>query len=415
MRQRNIQQLIHYFESGVKQCDSVFYMGLELEHFVVDAQERPVSYSGEHGIGQLLKKMAPLYAEKRYSGDHLVGLSRKDADISIEPAGQLEISISPQCDPGEVLRIYKQFYDECNSILSEWGYHLLERGYLVKGKAAQQELIPKKRYEFMDKYFSKIGSDGCCMMRGTAATQVSIDYSSEADCMRKYWASYCLWPFLECLAANTPIYEDAINDNPLQRSRIWQNVDAKRTDFPVSEDLGQMNFASYAKFVYEVPLIVANIGGDECYVEQSAEYLYANTLMTDREIEHVLSMVFPPVRLKKFIEIRYADSLPIKEAIGYMLLLKGLLSDPVPVLEWLSKMQIRSQKDVEEIVEEIYRSGMQATVRGRKLGEILQELIDMAKQCLTQSEKEYLVPFIERGMNNGYKRQNANECFSRVL
>ncbi len=44
--------------------------------------------------------------------------------------------------------------------------------------------------------------------------------------------------------------------------------------------------------------------------------------MTEEEIEHMLSMVFPDVRLKNYIEIRMADSLPKEEAFAYTALIR---------------------------------------------------------------------------------------------
>ena len=58
---------------------------------------------------------------------------------------------------------------------------MVTAGYQPASKVETLSLIPKERYRFMDRYFEKIGPYGRQMMRGTAATQVSIDYFSEED------------------------------------------------------------------------------------------------------------------------------------------------------------------------------------------------------------------------------------------
>lgn len=46
--------------------------------------------------------------------------------------------------------------------------------------------------------------------------------------------------------------------------------------------------------------------------------------MTRKQVEHAVSMQFPDVRLKTYLEIRPADSMPIPYVIAYAALIKGL-------------------------------------------------------------------------------------------
>ena len=394
--QRNIEAIATYLKAGCKSRGNAFKMGLELEHFVLNASDEPVSYSGFHGIEELLQRLEPWYDKKISSQGHLIGLERQGTAISIEPAAQLEISITPQDNAEAVFQIYYDFYRECNEVLQEWGYHLAEIGYLPKGKAKERELIPKKRYEYMDHYFQTIGPSGCYMMRGTASTQVSIDYYSEEDCMRKYRTAYFLWPFLACMASNIPFFEDEQNTNPLRRSAIWQSVDPERTDVFAKVNEEKLSFYSYGEFIYHTPLIVAELDGEFKGVHQSAAALYQDKTMTETEIEHALSMVFPAIRIKHYLEIRYADSLPIEEAVGYMLMIKGLLSNPAVTLEWLERKGICRVNDVKCLLEKIYCSGLKTEIGGVQLQILLEELSDMAKERLSKAEQEKLQPFLRR-------------------
>lgn len=396
IKETNLNNIVSYFREG---CKDAFLMGLELEHFVVDAKGTPLSYSGEIGVEALLKELSESYTEKVCSNGHLIGMWREDAAISIEPAGQLEVSISPQTDVEKILEIYKHFREEVDGVLAKWNCTLIEAGYLPKGKAREQELLPKTRYQYMDAYFAKIGEYGCCMMRGTAATQVSVDYADEKDFVRKYQVAYKLMPLFSWITDNVPVFEDEPNEKSLIRTKIWRGVDPGRTNLFAYLQGSALSFRSYADFVYHTPLIVGKIDGEEFYTEKTAEELYADKVMSRGEMEHVLSMVFPNIRLKKVLELRGADSLPIGEAVGYMLLVKGLLRTPDVVAEWLKANGIETVADADVLTDKLLLEGNATKIKGKSLVQLSDELFALAEQALEEKERKYLSGLKQRVHN----------------
>ena len=176
---QNKEQIIQYLKDGCKSIDTPLCFGVELEHFIVDASTKEaVSYYGDCGVEVILEKLTPYYEQKVYSEGHLIALGRVDIALSLEPAAQLEVSISPKQDIEEIYAVYEQFIQEITPILEDFEYELVTTGYQPKSRVNDLELLPKTRYRFMDAYFGKIGCFGRQMMRGTAATQVSIDYYS---------------------------------------------------------------------------------------------------------------------------------------------------------------------------------------------------------------------------------------------
>ena len=169
--ERNRNNIIQYLNKGCKPEGTELHFGVELEHFVVkkDTKEA-VSYYGENGIEHILLRLQSLYEESSYSEGHLIALARNEIAISLEPAAQLEISIAPQTDTDRIMEIYQQFVSEITPILREYDYEMITTGYQPASKVEDLELIPKKRYQFMDRYVEKIGPYGRQMMRGTAAT-----------------------------------------------------------------------------------------------------------------------------------------------------------------------------------------------------------------------------------------------------
>ncbi len=387
IREINLNNIVSYFREG---CKSASLFGLELEHFAVNDKDVLLPYSGERGIEALLGCLSDKYQEKVYSQGHLIGLKRENAAISIEPAGQLEISISPQTELEKILEIYDSFRKEVDACLAKWGCRLVEKGYLPRGKADKQELIPKKRYQYMNEYFARSGKYGLNMMRGTAATQVSVDYAGEEDFVRKYELAYRLTPFLAWITDNVPVFENEPNHQALIRTQIWRGVDKDRTNVYTYLKGRELSFRSYAEFVYETPLIVAKLDGEEISTQKTAEELYAHRIMNTEEIENTLSMVFPCVRLKKVLELRAADSLPIKEALGYVALVKGLLASPDVVLEWLESRGITCVAAADDLTDKLLAQGDAASIQGKGIREMAEELFCLAERLLEEKEKIFL-------------------------
>jgi len=333
---QNKENLIQYLKDGCKPADVALHFGVELEHFVVkkDTKEA-VSYYGENGIEVILTELKPLYEESAYSEGHLIALGREGIALSLEPAAQLEVSISPQTDTEGIRAIYEQFVSEITPILEKYSYEMVTYGYQPVSKVEELELLPKPRYRFMDAYFAQIGPYGRQMMRGTASTQVSIDYYSEEDFRNKYRIAYALNDVLAYFCSNSPVYEGSEYTGYTLRDEIWMGTDKRRVDVAPFMIDGTLSFEDYADFVLHTPVIVNKEGVQESYDERTIGEIARERVFTEEELAHVLSMVFPMIRAKRFLEIRVADSMPIERVLKYVLVLKGLFADVAYTKEWV--------------------------------------------------------------------------------
>ncbi len=339
---KNKEQIIQYLKEGCKDSDMPLHFGVELEHFVVrkDTKEA-VAYSGEKGMEAILMQLQPFYEESLYSEGHLIALGREGITLSLEPAAQLEVSISPQTDMEDIRIIYGCFVEEITSILENYSYEMLTYGYQPKSRVEDLELIPKARYRFMDTYFAKIGPFGRQMMRGTAATQVSIDYYSEEDFSRKYSIAYALKDVLASFCSNSPVYEGDEYTGLGLRDEIWTKTDKRRVDVAPFMIEGTMSFEDYADFVMHTPVIVNKCGSEEFYDERTIGEIAKERLFVKEELSHVLSMVFPMIRAKQFLEIRVADSMPMEKVLKYVLVLKGLFEDVSYTEAWVTSEEFK--------------------------------------------------------------------------
>jgi len=213
----------------------------------------------------------------------------------------------------------------------------------------------------MDAHFRGTGSMGLHMMRGTAACHVSIDYASEADFIEKYRCARLLGPVLAYISANTPVFEGRRNRNKLLRTHIWRSVDNARCDVPGVFDEG-FGCEAYARFVLRAPEILRG-SGDE------------------GRVPLFLSLVFPEVRLRQYIELRAADSMPEPRAFAYMALVKGLFADMPRLRALLSGIE-RSDAAVLAAQDAIMKYGKRVAVYGRPVDRLVEELIDLARTNL---------------------------------
>ncbi len=406
----NRERFVRYLSDGIKQPGAPTLLGVEIEHFVVFDDGRPVSYERHDsalGIQEVLEYLSAFYPDRAYGtqGD-LIGLSGSDGAVSLEPAAQLEFSCAPCTTAFEVQAAYRHFRDAVDPFLQAHGAHIVSRGYHPTRKALDLELIPKQRYRFMDEYFARIGTHGERMMRSSCATQVSVDYYSEQDAVRKIRVASAIAPVLAAIADNSPVFEGAENHTPLRRMQLWREVDNLRCGaIPGVFDAG-FGFERYADWIMHTPPIfvtrpaAATPAGPalRAVFEQAADEAYQDAPLEDADIEHVISMFWPDVRLKHFVEVRPADCLPADCAIGYTALVKGIFYSEESLAAIERELGVKGDiwpiriADLNNAIVSVQAFGMQGKVYGKTLESWEKLLFELAEGALEADEAACLGP-----------------------
>lgn len=406
--QQNRKAVVAYFNKGAKGDAPLGALGVEVEHFVVAKQTHaPITYTGGEagfGVRDVLAHLATWYPEKTFSreGD-LIGLASPKGSITLEPAAQLEISIAPYMQVTDVLCVYNEFRSQVDPFLEQHGCELMALGYHPTAKALSLELIPKQRYRFMNNYFHEIGTHGERMMRASASTQVSVDYRDEADAIRKMRVAQALAPILSAMTQNTPVFE-AEPAAPMARFALWRDVDNDRCGSVPGLFNPGFGFEAYAEWVLQTcPIFVTRAAalspeGPElrAVYGQSAYRAYSDAPMSEADVEHVLSMFWPDVRLKSFVEIRPADSLPAPVVAGYTALVKGLFysEESLQAIEQAFGVQDDAwplnDESANKALALIQQGGLQANLYGKTLAEWESFLFGLAGNALPEQEKPYL-------------------------
>ncbi len=387
----NISKIVKFIASGYNQEKR---FGLELEHIVCRTDYEPATY--EQVASAMECMVEELGAEVYQENGKILGFFMPAYSVSLEPGCQIEISIAPTGDLWEIESVYWEFRRVCESCLNTQGLMMLEAGVhplVESGAIAIEELplLPRKRYEYMDKYFQESGNYGQYMMRATASTQLSLDYESEEDAMRKMRIMTKLSPLL-ALLTETPgsVGRTEAFAPYLLRSQIWKDVDSKRCGYAPGSLATDYRFQDYARYIYETPCILLQKNGETIPVgQQSAKDYYGKRELDT--VEHLLSMVFPMVRLKKYLEYRVADSMPIQRALGYAALLGELFYNS----ENLGKIEARLHdvttiEQVEEAEQAIMRQGYEAQIYGASAVAWLSWLLKLAKGTASEVNASYL-------------------------
>ena len=326
--------------------------------------------------------------------------------MTLEPAAQIELSAGPFTDFDDARSTFERFEETLGAIVEGCGMRVLTLGYHPTACAAELRLIPKKRYKFMSLYFSEIGPWGARMMRGSASTQVSVDYTSEADCLRKLRLAYRIAPILALICDNAPLFEGGPRPHPLMRTAIWRECDADRcgvvpgaVDGMVTGSDGSarpFSWRAYAEYVLDTPAILVPCPrGEWCYSEETIGDFYAQETMGRADVEHALSMLFNDVRLKSYLEVRPADALPIPYAIAYAALVKGLLCDERSLDELDALFADVTERAIDDVKLALMRSGYRADVYGAEAARWADALVDIARRGLASDDQRHLTPLAE--------------------
>ena len=378
-------------------------LGLELEHFILSETDEGIGFEV---LSELIRRTGEqLGAELTVTDGHVVGYVAQDHTISIEPSCQFEISIAPFEELRRIEEIYLGFRSVWDPQLAGLGYTMITKGLNPNVEArviypSELPLIPKNRYFFMDRYFRDKGKYGTHMMRASAATQISMDYSSEEDMVRKLRLLTILSPVLMQLMENKSFPDSRLAEKKgkhLLRTQIWEDLDPDRTGFFPGAFHGQFGYNAYAELLLGKPLVVLTDQGRTVYAGERTlpEMLSLSEMEGDPKrqkavVEHLLSMFFHHIRLKRYLEVRVADSVPIRKALGYAALLKGILYDEgnMSRLEHLLSGHLI---DVEEAVFRTEIQGMDAIIySGKRVRAWAKDIIKLAEAVLTEEEIRYL-------------------------
>ena len=309
------EDLLSVFANGEKPRER-WRIGTEHEKFVytVDDHHAP-SYDEPGGIRDLLMGLTEFGWQPVIENNNVIALSGPDGTISLEPAGQFELSGAALENLHQTCAEAGRHLQQCKAVGEQLGVGFLGLGMWPDKARSDLPVMPKGRYKIMLNYMPKVGSLGLDMMLRTCTIQVNLDYSSEADMVKKFRVGLALQPVATALFANSPLTEGKPNGYRSFRSHIWEDTDPARTGmlpFVFEDGFGYERYLDYALdvpmyFVYRDGKYI-DVAGESfrAFMDGRLPQLPGERPRLSDFVDH-LSTIFPEVRLKSFLEMRGAD------------------------------------------------------------------------------------------------------------
>lgn len=404
-------ELVAWLEAGSKPA-AQFQIGTEHEKIpFYKSSHSPVPYEGvtargQGGIRTLLEGMQKqLGWDPVMDGPNIIGLydATSGAGISLEPGGQFELSGAPLATIHQTDAELDTHFSVLKTVAAPFDIGFLALGMSPKWRREDIPLMPKQRYAIMTKYMPKVGSRGLDMMFRTSTVQANLDFSNEADMVKKLRVALALQPVATALFANSPLTEGKLNGFLSARSEIWRHTDAARTGMlPFAFEDG-MSFERYVDYALSVPMYFVK-RGDVYHDVAGADFrdLLQGRLAhlpgehaTLADWSNHLTTIFPEVRLKRYLEMRGADAGPRRFLPALPAFFTGLLYEPSSLDAAWDLVKSWSPEAREKLRAEVPRLGLAAAIDGRRVSEIAAEVLRIARAGLSKRDKRNAEGFDE--------------------
>ncbi|HMM56355.1 MAG TPA: glutamate--cysteine ligase [Rudaea sp.] len=425
----NRDQLVEFIASGARPQDQ-WKIGTEHEKFGFRLDDlRPPTFEGGRGIGALLQGLTRFGWAPVREGDNIIALARGDASITLEPAGQLELSGGQLDTIHATCCEVTSHLKEVKTVADELRLGFLGMGFQPKWRRDEMPWMPKGRYQIMRDYMPKVGSLGLDMMTRTCTVQVNLDFASEADMVKKFRVSLALQPIATALFADSPFTEGKPNGYLSYRSHIWTDTDRDRTgmlDF-VFED--GFSFERYVDYLLDVPMYFSYRDGK--YIDlagKSFKKFLARKLdelpgakPTLKDWADHMTTAFPEVRLKKYLEMRGADGGPWNRLCALPAFWVGLLYDQTSLDAAWDLVKDFSMAERHALRDGVPKHALKLPFRNGTVRDLALEALKIAGNGLARrnrlnstgaNEAVFLEPLIEFAQANQTPAERKLELFN---
>jgi glutamate--cysteine ligase len=221
-----------------------------------------------------------------------------------------------------------------------------------------------------------------------------------------------LQPVATALFANSPFTEGKPNGFLSMRSEIWRDTDNQRAGMiPFAFEEG-MSFERYVDYALDVPMYFVKRG--DKYIDVSGmsfrslmEGRLANIVGEQATISdwaNHISTIFPEVRLKRYLEMRGADSGPWRRLPSLTAYWVGLLYDDDALEGAWDLVKEWNADERQRLRDEVPQRGFKAKIRNTNVLTLAQETLRLSRRGLERrarldrngrDETRYLRPLEE--------------------
>jgi glutamate--cysteine ligase len=408
-------QLIEEIAAGSKP-GAQWRIGTEHEKFpFLTDTLGPVPYHGPRSIKALLEGLRDRFGwEGVHEGGNIIALSDPKGlgNVSLEPGGQFELSGAPLETVHDTCEEVHEHLGQVREVGDRLGIGFLGLGASPVWSRAETPVMPKGRYGIMAPYMDKVGTLGRDMMFRTCTVQVNLDFASEADMVKKLRVALALQPVATALFANSPFLDGKPNGFLSYRSEVWRDTDNQRSGMlPFAFEEG-MGFERYVDYALDVPMYFVmrngqyiNTAGESfrAFLEGRLPQLPGEKPVMKDWTDH-LTTIFPEVRLKRYLEMRGADSGPWRRLCALPAFWVGLLYHQPSLDAAWDLVKGWTAEERQKLRDDVPKRALGAMIRGRTVQELAAEVLALSRQgleargrhgCKGRTEAAFLDPLDE--------------------
>jgi glutamate--cysteine ligase len=391
----SVRQLAEYLAVGCKPRER-FRIGTEHEKFgfrLPDLTPPPYLPADGHpgAIRDLLQSLERSGGEPILDHGNVIGMRQGDAAISLEPAGQFELSGAPLDTLHDTKAELEAHYAQLRCPSRDLRIGFAPLGFHPLATRAAMPWMPKGRYAIMRRYMPMVGKLGLDMMTRTCTVQVNLDYASEADMVRMLRVGILLQPLATALFANSPFAEGKPTGLLSTRAQVWTDTDNQRSGIPAVFFEDGFGFERYAEWLIDdVPMYF--VYRDGTYIDVAGQSFRAfmngrlhnlsGTIPTVGDFADHVTTVFTDVRLKRYLETRAADAGSAEMMVAQSALWVGLLYDDAALAAAETLLQGMRRDDALVLRAAVPSQGLGAAFRGGTLRDLAREVVEIARDGL---------------------------------
>ncbi|WIM94657.1 ergothioneine biosynthesis glutamate--cysteine ligase EgtA [Actinoplanes oblitus] len=246
--------------------------------------------------------------------------------VTVEPGGQVEISSAPADSLTALHAAVTTDHAALTALLARAGLVLGDRG--LDEHREPRRILDTPRYAAMERSFDRAGRT---MMTGTAGLQICLDAGEAGQVAERWAALHEFGPPLLALFANSRVHAGRDTGWASARMAAWYGIDPRRTA-PVANGGGPAE--TWARYALNAPLLCVRRDGDRWDAPPGLTFARWITSGGERpptvaDLDYHLNTLFPPVRPRGYLEVRYLDTQPGGEWIAPAAVVATLMADPV--------------------------------------------------------------------------------------
>ena len=254
--------------------------------------------------------------------------------VTVEPGGAVELSTPPMSGVVPAVEALAADRAALRTVFAQAGLGLVLLG--ADPLRPPKRVNPGDRYAAMERHFAAAGTGaaGAAMMTSTASVQVNIDAGAADGWADRVRLAHALGPTMIAIAANSPLLGGSFSGWRSTRQRVWSRLDTARCG-PILGADGDDPANDWARYALRAPVMLVR---DPAAVPVTRHVAFADWIdgqadlagrrPTTADLDYHLTTLFPPVRPRRWLEIRYLDSVSDALWPAVVFTLVTLLDDP---------------------------------------------------------------------------------------